>query len=306
VSATPDARPSPLAGLPRPVAYVLSGGGSLGAMQVGMVRGMAPYGLDPDLIVGASVGAINGALIALDPPTAPARLSEIWGGVGPESVFPGSRLSHLVTLARHRTHLCDPGALRALIATHAEGRSFADLAVPLAVTAVDASSGEVVTLDQGPLAPALLASSAIPGIFPPVALDGKLLYDGGIAGNVPLRTALAAGARSLVVLDCRLVQLPNHVPRNALQAFGFSLAVMAGRPLWDQLADLSSQVPIVYLPGPSGTDRSPFRFDHTAELVETCEQATDRFLAQLKVDGPGLYGQPQATVPLPRRRRWRR
>jgi len=291
--AGPD-RSDPLADLPRPVAYVLSGGGPLGAIQVGMLQALAERPIQPDLIVGASAGAINGAILAQDPRGAATRLGHIWAGLDRREVFPGHLLRHLLTLRRHRSHLYPATGLEEILERHAHTRRIEDLAVRFVAVAVDAANGEPVLLDHGPLGPALRASSAIPAVFPPVEIDGRLLYDGGIAGNVPLRWALELGAASVVVLDCRLSQRPTRVPETVGQALLFGLAVIVGRQAHDELEHAAQQVPVVYLPGPPGTQQSIFDFSRTPELIESAYTECRDFFDGLKIDGPGLYGDPQA------------
>jgi NTE family protein len=283
-----------LADLPRPLAYVLSGGGPLGAIQVGMLRALAEQPIRPDLIVGVSAGAINGALVAADPEGAASRLEATWSALNRDQVFPGRALWHLLTLRRHPDHVFPATGLKEVIEREAGSLRIEDLPVRFAAVAVDASNGEPFLFDRGPLAPVLLATSAIPAVYPPVEIDGRLYYDGGIAGNVPLRWALELGAASIVVLDCRISQDPTRVPRTVGQAIAFSLAVMIGRHAHEELDHVSSEVPVVYLPGPSGARKSLFDFSHTAELMDAAYRPSRAFLAELEVDGPGVYGDPGA------------
>lgn len=293
-------------GLPRPLAYVLSGGGPLGAIQVGMLRALEERGVRPDLVVGASAGAINGALVAMDPDNASARLVDIWAGVQRRTIFPGSLIANLATLRRHRNSVYPPTGLGHLIDIHAGDLRIEDLPVRFVAVAVDAAHGDPVLLEHGRLAPALMASAAIPGIFPPVQLDDQLLYDGGMGGNVPMRHALELGARSLVVLDCRLIQKPTQPPRTVSQAMLFGVVVLVGRQATDELRDATRRAPVVYLPGPAGDKQSPFDFSHTTRLTEDAYRMSREFLGTLTVDGPGLYGDPQVLGRdgPPERRRW--
>ncbi|HEY2428431.1 MAG TPA: patatin-like phospholipase family protein, partial [Acidimicrobiales bacterium] len=255
--------------LPRPIAFVLSGGGPLGAIQVGMLQALAEHGLRPDLVVGVSAGAINGALLAADPDGAAERLARTWAALDRHQVFPGRTAWHLLTLRRHPNYIFPSTGLEAAIRREAGSLRIEDLPVRFAAVAVDAASGQPVLFERGPLAPVLLASSAIPAVYPPVEIDGTLYYDGGIAGNVPLRWGLDLGAASIVVLDCRISQDPTRVPRTVGQAVAFSLAVMIGRHAHEELERVSAEVPVVYLPGPSGARRSIFDFSHTGWLQDT-------------------------------------
>ncbi|MCU1372858.1 MAG: patatin, partial [Actinomycetia bacterium] len=181
--------------------FVLSGGATRGAAQVGMLVALHERGIRPDRIIGVSVGALNGAAMALDPEGAPAALREIWTGLRGHDIFPGNMLLRGLQLARRRNHLFDNHGLAELANRFAGGRSFADTAVPLEVLACDLDTGEEVMLTEGPLLPALLASSALPGAFPPVLHQGRRLIDGGVINNVPLDHAGTAARTNIYVLN---------------------------------------------------------------------------------------------------------
>ena len=167
--------------LPRPLGFVLGGGGSLGAVQVGMLRALAERDLFPDLVVGTSVCSLNGAVVTLDPTGAANRLSRIWPRITRQMVFPGGPLVQLRTLQQDRTHLFPNTALQAVIRGYlAANAHFADLALPFGAVTTDVATATPHVITDGRLVPALLASTAIPGIFPAVSLDGRQLYDGGL------------------------------------------------------------------------------------------------------------------------------
>lgn len=288
-------------GLPSPVAFVLGGGGSLGAIQIGMLRALAEHGITPDLVVGTSVGSVNGALVAADPEHAADRLAGIWSTMTKSVVFPGGPLTQLRNLRKHRNHLFSSVGLAAVVsAALGDVTDFAQLTLPFGAVAVDAASGLAVLLRSGPLVPAILASSAIPGIYPPVELDGQVLYDGGVLANVPIRQALAMGARSLVLLDCAF---PGHlpdVPATMAETLMFwaTLGMRNQAVLEAELA--AATVPVLYLPGPAVLAITPLDFTHTAALTADAHTAASDFLAGLTITGPGLYGQPGATAVTPR------
>jgi NTE family protein len=280
--------------LPRPVGFVLGGGGSLGAAQVGMLQALAEAGIFADLVVGTSVGSLNGAIVAHDPPRAATALGAIWPTIRTQDVFPGSALERYRTWRTARAYLFESDALWDLIGRLLPVDRFQDLAIPFAAMATDVETARPVVLDTGLLRPALLASAAIPGVFPPVWHNGRTLWDGGLVANVPLRHALAMGARSLVVLDCNYPgQLPP--PPSTLSAVITYVSVVAMRqqPLHD-LPIAASQVPVVYLPGPALTGRlkdvNAMDFGHSAALSRGAYDAAKAFLDNLRVDGPGLYG----------------
>jgi NTE family protein len=279
--------------LPGPVGFVLGGGGSLGAGQVGMLRALRDRGIRPDLVVGTSVGSVNGALLALNPDEATARLEDIWQRMTRTRVFPGGPIAQLRTLRQHRNHLFPNTGLAEILRTELAGvDDFASLQLPFGTVAVDAITGEAVLMTSGPLTPAILASSAIPGIYPPVYHDGHVLYDGGVIANVPIRQAIALGAKSLVILDCAF---PGHLPRvpetlaDAV-LFWATLGMRNQAVLESERA--SAEVPIVYLPGAPVQAVTPLDFSHTKELISHSYTSSSEFLAGLTVNGPGLYGKP--------------
>ena len=276
--------------LPRPVGFVLGGGGSLGAAQVGMLRALAERGIVADLVVGTSVGALNGALVALDPADVVDRLAPVWAAMTRRVVFPGGPLSQARTLRRGRTHLFPNTGLHAVIDAHLpRDATFADLAVPFGAVTMDVTTAAAHVVRDGPLAPALLASAAIPGIYPAVDVGGRQLYDGGVVANVPLIQALAMGARSLVVLDATFPGRIPGAPATLAEALLFTAIVTMRVQARLEAPIAAREVPVVYLPGPEYVRVSPFDFDHTDELIHGAHTAVSAFLEDLVITGPGLY-----------------
>lgn len=279
--------------LPRPVGYVLGGGGSLGAIQVGMLQALGEHDVAPDLVAGTSVGALNGAAVALDPKRAANLLLHQWGRTTRNRVFPGGLLAQARTLQRTKTHLFPNSGLASVITDFmGETQMFADLTLPFAAVTMDVATARPHVLREGPLLPALLASAAIPGLFPPVDHGGLALYDGGIVANVPMRQAVAMGARSLVVLDCTF---PGHLlepPDTLAEVLLFTAMVtMRAQAVFDAPL-VAADMPVLYLPGPSPQLVSPLDFDHTSTLIVGAYESARAFLASVQVTGPGLYGSP--------------
>ncbi|SDZ12501.1 NTE family protein [Amycolatopsis xylanica] len=280
--------------LPGPVGFVLGGGGSLGSMQVGMLRALDETGIKPDLAVGTSVGSLNAAVLATgDAADSTERLRKIWSQMTRHEAFPGGVLSQVRTLRHTKTHLFPNTGLAAIIDEHlGEGSGFDDAKMPLGVVVTDVETAEPVLIRSGPLKPALLASAAIPGIYPPVEHDGRLLYDGGLVANVPMRQALAMGARSLVVLDCAFPgQLPSR-PQTFAEVMMFTAMISMRNQAVLEAPVAAASVPVVYLPGPAPIRLSPLDFSHTEELSEQAYQSARTFLDQIVINGPGLYGAP--------------
>lgn len=285
------------AALPRPVAYVLGGGASFGAVQVGQLRALAETDLRPDLVVGTSVGSLNGAMLAEDAPSAADRLATVWSSVDRTAILPGGWLRAVRTIQASRAHLAEASGLRALLARHVAARTFADLPLPFAAVATDFVTGRPYVFTSGDLEPAVLASSAIPGILPAVDHDGRRLVDGGLVANVPVLQALDLGARSLVVLDCGVLGLRDSPPHNLVETMLHTAAVVVRQQVVRDVPAAAAQVPLVYLPGPFPMITSPLDFRHTATLVQAAYAGSRAFLSALLVDGPVPVRSPAAARP---------
>ena len=189
-------------------AFVLSGGGNLGALQVGMMYALVEKGLRPGMIVGTSVGAINGAFFASRPDLPGiAEIARLWSSLRRKDVL-GVDLGTLVGGFRGRPrHLFDSSAIRRILESFLTFNRLEDAPIPLTVVATALGTGEAVVLNSGDAAKALLASSAVPRLLPPVEIDGRLLVDGAAAADVPLQQAVALGAREIYVLPTAPAQV---------------------------------------------------------------------------------------------------
>ena len=282
-----------IADLPRPVGYVLGGGGSLGAVQVGMLQALGERDVPPDIVAGTSVGSLNGAVLAQHPKSAANRLSHLWAKMTRDRVFPGGLLAQARTLQHTRTHLFPSTGLSTVITDFlGADLSFADLTLPFAAVTTDIATARPHVLRDGLLLPALLASSAIPGIFPPVELGSQRLYDGGLVANVPMRQAVAMGARSLVVLDCNFPGSIPEVSGSIAEVLFYTVMVTIRSQAVLEAPLVAAEVPVVYLHGPEPLRISPLDFRQTGPLIETAYEAARSFLDQVHVTGPGLYGSP--------------
>lgn len=201
----PRAAPAaPMDGQGRPAreAVVFSGGGSLAAAQVGALRALVEAGIRPDLVVGCSAGALNAAFFAVDPTADQVdRLESVWLGMTRASVFPDRRAAVAWRVVRRKGHLYSPSGLQALVERWVPVADFADTAIPCHVVTTDLLAGRPRWWDAGPPVEILSASSCLPGVFPPVALDGSLHVDGGVTCPVPTQRALDLGASRVWVLD---------------------------------------------------------------------------------------------------------
>lgn len=272
----------PLAEWPRPLAFVLSGGGSYGAAQVGMLQALEAAGVRPDRIVGTSVGALNGVLVASEPAGSGELLNEAWGQLSAGSLFGrGGRVRSAIGFLRWRKSLCDPSALHQAIDDWLVVERFDDLRVPLSVVVTDIDLGDAVLLTEGPLAPALVATSAIPGVFPPVEIDGRSFIDGGVTANVPVRQAIAAGARSVVVLNAAPATLAGKRPTSIVGSLMHASALMLRSQRAHDVDDLGRRFPILHLPQVTPASLNSFDFSHTDTLIESAQRRSTEFLASL-------------------------
>jgi NTE family protein len=268
-------------------AFVLAGGGSLGAVQVGMLHALEANGIKPDLVVGSSVGAINAAYYA-GAPTAAAieRLRQIWLGLRRADVFPFN-FETLLSLVWSRGFLVSSHGLRSLLERHLPHPRLEAARVPLHVVATDLLSGEAVALARGPAADAILASCAIPGAFEPVRLDDRYLVDGAVANNTPIRIAAQIGATRIIVLPigfgCALERLPRATIATALHA----ITLLIARQLVSDLESMGSAVEIITVPPLCPLRCSAYDFSQTGELIERAVESTEKWLMSRGLE-PGV------------------
>ncbi|WP_245331763.1 patatin-like phospholipase family protein [Bradyrhizobium sp. NAS80.1] len=191
---------------------MLAGGGSFGAIQVGMMHSLAKHGVVADLVVGSSVGAINGAYYAGDPSLKGVLgLEAVWRGLKRHDVFPVTWRS-LAGFMWRRDFLIPHDGIRKLVEDRLPYRNLEDAALPVHIVTTDFVSGDSVVLSEGPAVEAILASTAIPGAFTPVHYRNRFLADGAISSNTPVRVAVAKGAKRLVVLPTGHACAVEHPP----------------------------------------------------------------------------------------------
>ncbi|MBI2570348.1 MAG: patatin-like phospholipase family protein [Candidatus Schekmanbacteria bacterium] len=281
-----------VAGMPAPVALVLSGGASLGALQVGQLRALAEAGLAPDLIVGTSVGAINGLFMAQGfTRDRVEALASVWCALRKQDVFGALGLSSALRLARGGQTLATSARLEHLLRRELPA-SQAELTVHAHVVAVDYLTGEAVLLGDGNPRRNALASAAIPNVFPAVDINGRLLVDGGISANVPVLPAARLGARTIIVLDtgypCALARPPAGIVAGILHTMTLTLRSQ----VHSALPALARDHFVVYLPAPCPLSTGLHDFSRTPELISTGYELARAFLRNLEVRGPGVHGHP--------------
>lgn len=277
------------------VAFVLPGGGSAGAAQVGILRALLDAGIVPDVVVGCSVGAINGAYLALEPTSAQVRrLAAVWRSIERTDVF-GSRSRTLVRLALRHEHLYEPTPLRSLIARFCPVRDLADTAIPLHVVTTDLDHGVAKWWTSGPACEVLYASACLPGLFPPAELRGSRHVDGGVLEPVPVARAVDTDACTVYVLGDP--DVPELVPRRRMTALdvllrAFAISRYADVPDPASLARSGQRVVVVPGADTRGIDLRDFR--HTGRLIGESSAIAAQFLYEL--DGQMGAGRPSSVA----------
>jgi NTE family protein len=266
-------------------AFVLTGGASLGAVHVGMLQALYGKGITPDLIVGASVGAINGVFIASRPqtPETAQALTEVWTGLSRSDIFPTHFATGLLGFSGRRAHMIPNRGLRRLLKTHTQFANLEDARIPLHVVATDAANGQELVLTSGNAVEAVLASAAIPGIFPPVEWEGRTLIDGGISNYAPISHALEAGADTIYVLTSGTACAVTEPPRGALPMILQSMSFLVTRRLAIEMEHLRDRAVFMVLPPPCPLDVPPSDFSQAAKLIEASFETTSRYLDSVDV-----------------------
>jgi NTE family protein len=245
----------------------LSGGGNQGVAQVGMLRALLERGIVPDVVVGTSAGALNGAGVAYAPNlTGVAQLAAVWEQLRADQVFPGGKIHRAWNVVRRGTHLFENTGLAALIDHATPARSFADLEIPLRVVATDLDTGDEVVLARGPLKPALLATCALPGVFPIVDHDGRRLVDGGVVNSVPLWHALSGPVDRVFVLNVS-AGIGERIERSPLDVVMTSFMHARNQRFELELRHVPENIEVVVLPRPADP-RDLFDFSGARELID--------------------------------------
>lgn len=274
-------------------AIVLSGGGSLGAVQVGMLRALYERGVVADLIVGTSVGAVNGAFLASRPATTATvdELADVWRSLGRWEIFPLNPLAGFLGFFGARSNLMPVNGLRNLLEEHVEFSDLADAPTPLHVLATDLLSGREVRLSDGDARRAVLASAAIPGVFPAVDWGGRKLIDGGVSNNTPITDAIELGAERIYVLPTGNACDLERAPRGAVAMLLHAMSLLVMRRLLLEVELLRDRAELIILPPPCPLSIAPIDFSHTDELIDRGHTGADEYLRKAE--------RALAPIPLP-------
>ena len=261
-------------------AFVLSGGAALGAAQVGMLKALNANGITPDLIVGASVGAINGGWIAGDGGAVGlAGLEYLWKGLHRSDVFPARPLPGLMGFLGHRRNLVPNSGLRSLLTDHLRFKLLEEASIPLHVIVTDVLSGEDVRMSTGPAVETILASASIPAVFPPVRLGDRYFVDGGVLNNTPISHAVALGADTIWVLPTGYACALSEPPRGALAMALHALTLTINQRLAVDVARYEGHVDLRVVPPLCPVRSSPADFSQADDLIERTYLGTSAWLS---------------------------
>lgn len=244
-------------------AFVLGGGGHRGAYEVGMLKALTEHGIEPDLIVGTSIGAINGAIYASSPDSGGiATLEAAWRDLSFSDLFPGTVWSRARSAIQQRTYLHANDHLRSWLADHLDDRDIEGLPVSFQCVAACIEDSSEHWFSSGPLVDALLASSAVPGLLPPVEAGGRHYIDGGVVNSIPLSRALELGATRVFVLHVGHIDDELAVPTRPWDVGVVAFEIARRHRFASDLAHVPTGVDVHVLP----TGARPGRFNDPTKL----------------------------------------
>jgi len=247
-----------------------------------MLRALVEAGIQPDLIVGASVGALNGAHFAGRPDIeGVTALADLWSSIKRPHVFPFRPRTLVGGITGRQGHIVDPQGLRALLerATTTYQR-IEEASIPLYVVATDTGHGGAVVISEGSVVEALMASAALPGIYPPVEIGGRMMIDGGVAANIPVVQAAYLGATTIYVLST--VPPMGALPDRTAADMVLRAMVLATAPIVAaDMAEASRLADVVVVPLPQAGPRSMFDFGTTRQLIDRSYHSASEWAEKL-------------------------
>lgn len=254
----------------------------MGALQVGAVQALFDEGIAPDLTVGTSVGALNATFVAFNPSVGGAEnLGRIWRGLGDGDLFPGGRFK--ATWARflvRGNRVFENTGMKKLVETRLGDAHFEDAQIPLGVIATELDTGAERIFTSGPVKDPLIASTAMPGVFPPVEIDGRMYIDGGVSNNVPISPAVGLGATTLYVMDSTSHSNQKRPLTRPIDYLLHAFTLARSQRLGLEQRIYSEKVRVVMLPAPSLDFFVPFAsLEHTEKLMDLAYGHTRRFLS---------------------------
>ena len=270
-------------------AFVLGGGGLLGAAEAGMAHALLEAGVRPDLVCGTSIGAINGAALAADPtPEGARQLLTLWDALADEGMLDGSVIRRVAEVVRHRTSLHGNGALRRMLRERLPAQTFEELAVPFECVAASIEQARECWFSTGDLIEPVLASCALPGVFPPVRIGDEHFFDGGLVNSIPLDRAVAHGADTIWVLHVGRLEEALTAPRFLWEVGFVAFEISRRHRFHGDLDRVGPEVTVHVLPSGlpqrSAATWSNLRYRDTRRIARRAElayAATHKYLEAL-------------------------
>jgi len=265
---------------PPEIAFVLGGGGVHGAVEVGMLRALEEHGIRPQLILGTSIGALNGVMLAADPDRAVERLTALWLDIEQGNPFEAPLREQVANIARTWTHLHGNERLRRMLLNTVPVRTFEELQIPFACVAASVERASAHWFLRGALVPALLATTAVPGLLPPVEIDGEHFLDGGLVDSIPVDRAVELGAHRIFVLQVGRIEQPLRAPARPWEVATVAFEIARRHRFAEALANLPPGVEVHVLPTGLDAERaagltglSQLRYRDTSRVAERIASA---------------------------------
>ena len=278
-------------------ALVLGGGSTRGAIQIGMLQVLAEHGFVPDRVYGSSVGAINGVGFATDPTLdGVERMTQVWLRIRREDVYPQGRLHGPWLYLQQRDAVYSNSGLRAIVEEGFAHERLEDAVVPVEVVATSLTDGGERWFTYGPAVDTVLASSAMPAIFPAVEIGGERYIDGGVVDNVPIQRAIDAGATRIVVLLCSPPVFEPPVSKRPVEGMVNALFIAIHARFVRDMARLPEDVEVILCMGPEGTTRDFDDFSTTEHLIALGRAEASEVVRRY---GLGTAAYPAPPLPVP-------
>lgn len=277
---------------PRPqTAFVFAGGGSFGAIQGGMMQALSAHGVTADMVVGSSVGAMNGAYYAGTPTLDGVKqLADIWRGLTRQDVFPVT-LRAFVGFLWRRDFLVSHNGIRKLIDDHLPYKNLEDSMIPVHIVTTDVVTGDSIVLSEGSAADAIVASTAIPGAFEPVKYKDLFLADGAISSNTPINVAVVKGATRLIIMPTGFACAGHEPPVGAVANVLHALTLLIARQMTVELENLDPSIEYYVVPPLCPLVGSPYDFSRTDDHIARAIKNTEAWIADGGLEKGGIPGE---------------
>jgi NTE family protein len=263
-------------------AFVFSGGASLGAVEAGALKAIVEEGIQADMVLGTSVGSLNGAMYASNPTIEGVKAIEnVWLNIKVWDVFTPSPLTPVFNITTFGLYLISPKNLRKVIIQNMKFTNIEETQLPLYIIGTDIKSGQEVVFDKGLALEALMSSVAIPGVFPPQRMHGYSIVDGGMINNAPISTACRLGAKRVVVFPIG-VPSPDQEPKTVAEVLIRAFIFLLNRQLASDIQLYKDKVELIVVPPPDRIDVGPHDFSKSRILIN---KSYERAKEWLKKDG---------------------